>query len=109
MYSTLFHHSPLEVRKKHDMVIEFSVKGEQLSSLEYSEIIFKSTNPLLIFGAFPHDEIQMLPRELVDRKLGIYEKGLDLFAVVSQILASQHMIDSLLKEKEKEKEGVSWE
>lgn len=100
-----------ELRQKHDMIIEFSVKGEQLTSLEYSKIIFESINPLLIFGAFPHGEIKNLPRELVDKKLGIYEEGLDLFAVISQILASQHMIeeDSLSKEKGTEKQKVSWE
>ena len=82
-----------DLREKHDVIIEFSVKGDQLTSLEYSKIIFESTNPLLIFGAFPHGEIKNIPSELIDKKLGIYEKGLDLFAVISQILASQQVIE----------------
>jgi rRNA small subunit pseudouridine methyltransferase Nep1 len=99
-----------DLREKHDMIIEFSVKGEQLTSVEYSKIIFDSTNPLLIFGAFPHGEIRNLPSELVDKKLGIYEKGLDLFAVISQILASQHMIEeeSLSKEEESDDQSITW-
>ncbi len=100
-----------ELRDKHDLIVEFSVQGEQLTSLEYSKIIFESTNPLLIFGAFPHGEIKNLPDKLIDKKLGIYEKGLDLFAVISQILASQHMIeeDSLPKEEENKEKIISWE
>jgi len=100
-----------DLREKHDVIIEFSVKGDQLTSLEYSKIIFESTNPLLIFGAFPHGEIKNISSELIDKKLGIYEKGLDLFAVISQILASQHMIeeDSLSKENGSEERKVSWE
>ena len=82
-----------KLRKEHDLILEFSVKGEQLSPSEYSEIIFKATNPLLIFGAFPHGEITPIQDELVDKKLGIYQEGLDLFAVISQILASQHMLE----------------
>jgi len=99
-----------DLRQKHDMIIEFSVKGEQLTPLEYSRIIFESTNPLLIFGAFPHGEIKNLPGDLIDKKLGIYEKGLDLFSVISQILASQHMIeeDSLSKEKEADDQTITW-
>ena len=98
------------LRKKHDVIIEFSVKGEQLTSSEYSKIIFESTNPLLIFGAFPHGEIKNLPNGLIDKKLGIYEEGLDLFAVISQILASQHMIeeDTLSKEKETDEQSIDW-
>lgn len=98
-----------DLRQKHDLIIEFSVKGEQLTTSEYSEIIFKATNPLLIFGAFPHGDIQSLPKKIVDRKLGIYEEGLDLFAVISQILASQHMLDEdKLSEKNNIDQQVSW-
>ena len=99
-----------DLRKKHDVIIEFSVKGEQLSSLEYSKIIFESTNPLLIFGAFPHGEIKNIPSDMVDRKLGIYEEGLDLFAVISQILASQHMFEeeSLTRENESDDQEIPW-
>ena len=82
-----------ELRVKHDLIVEFSVKGEQLSSTDYSKIIFNATNPLLIFGAFPHGEILNLPDDFVDQKIGIYGEGLDLFAVISQILASQHMAE----------------
>jgi len=98
------------LRKEHDVILEFSVKGEQLSTSEYSEIIFKATNPLLIFGAFPHGEISYIPNELIDKKLGIYGEGLDLFAVISQILASQHMMDeNILLGKDTKDETVSWE
>ena len=99
-----------DLREKHDVIIEFSVKGDQLTSLEYSKIIFESTNPLLIFGAFPHGEIKNIPSELIDKKLGIYEKGLDLFAVISQILASQQVIEEDSHSKEEEdKQTISWE
>ncbi|TFG10121.1 hypothetical protein EU534_01390 [Candidatus Heimdallarchaeota archaeon] len=98
------------LRKEHDLIIELSVKGEQLSTSEYSKIIFNATNPLLIFGAFPHGEISDIPDELIDKKLGIYEEGLDLFAVISQILASQHMMeeDELLGKNTKN-DTLSWE
>ncbi len=99
-----------DLREKHDVIIEFSVKGDQLTSLEYSKIIFESTNPLLIFGAFPHGEIKNIPSEFIDKKLGIYEKGLDLFAVISQILAGQQVIEEDSHSKEKDdKHTISWE
>jgi rRNA small subunit pseudouridine methyltransferase Nep1 len=99
-----------ELRKEHDLVIEFSVKGEQLSPAEYSETISNAINPLLIFGAFPHGELVPIDDKLVDKRLGIYEEGLDLFAVISQILASQHMLEETkLSEKDIEDKGVSWE
>jgi len=100
-----------KLRAEHDLVIEFSVKGEQLSSSNYSKLIYDSTNPLLIFGAFPHGEIESLPHNLVDKKIAIYEEGLDLFAVVSQILASQQLYeDSLLsKSNDKTDEKLAWE
>jgi rRNA small subunit pseudouridine methyltransferase Nep1 len=98
------------LRKEHDLILEFSVKGEQLSPSEYSEIIFNATNPLLIFGAFPHGELTPIPSELVDKTLGIYEEGLDLFAVISQILASQHMLEeNKMLNKSTQTERVSWE
>ena len=96
---------------EHDLVIEFSVKGEQLSSSNYSKLIYEATNPLLIFGAFPHGEIESLPHDLVDKKIAIYEEGLDLFAVVSQILASQQLFEEnfLLKSKGEINENLAWE
>ncbi len=99
-----------ELRPKHDLIIEFSVKGEQLSSSDYSKIIFNATNPLLIFGAFPHGEISDLPNDLIDKRIGIYEEGLDLFAVISQILASQHMIEEefLARLPDSDKQSVTW-
>lgn len=98
------------LRQEHDLIIEFSVKGEQLSPSEYSEIIFNATNPLLVFGAFPHGEVIPIPSEFVDKKLGIYEEGLDLFAVISQILASQHMLEETKQAvKDSEDESISWE
>jgi len=98
------------LRQKHDLIVEFSVKGEQLSTSEYSETIFNAVNPLLIFGAFPHGEIKPIPDELIDKKLGIYGEGLDLFAVISQILASQHMLEeNRLTDKKDEKSSISWE
>lgn len=99
-----------KLRQEHDLVIEFSVKGEQLTPSEYSDIIYGATNPLLIFGAFPHGELMKIPKNLVDKKLGIYKEGLDLFAVISQILASQHMLEeNKLAEKDVETEEISWE
>lgn len=98
-----------ELRDKHDLIIEFSVKGEQKSSSEYSEIIHNAINPLLIFGAYPKGEIKSLPDDLVDRKIAIYEEGLDLFAVISQILASQQMLeDKLAKMDRSEDEKLPW-
>lgn len=98
-----------ELRQKHDLIVEFSVKGDQLSTSEYSETIFNAVNPLLIFGAFPHGEIKPIPEELLDKKLGIYGEGLDLFAVISQILASQHMLEETrLPEKKDGENGISW-
>ena len=98
-----------ELRDKHDLIIEFSVKGEQKSSSEYSEIIHNAINPLLIFGAYPKGEIKGLPDDLVDRKIAIYEEGLDLFAVISQILASQQMLeDKLAKMDRSEDEKLPW-
>ncbi|MCG3221617.1 MAG: hypothetical protein H7641_09590 [Candidatus Heimdallarchaeota archaeon] len=99
-----------ELRNKHDLVIEFSVKGEQMSSSEYSELIHNATNPLLIFGAYPQGKLRGLTDGLVDRKIAIYEEGLDLFAVISQILASQQMIEEkLAKMNLSEEEKLSWE
>ena len=100
-----------KLRLEHDLVIEFSVKGEQLSSSNYSKLIYEATNPLLIFGAFPHGEIESLPHDLVDKKIAIYEEGLDLFAVVSQILASQQLFEEnfLLKSKGEINENLAWE
>ena len=44
------------------------------------------------------------------RKIAIYEEGLDLFAVISQILASQQMIEEkLAKMNLSEEEKLSWE
>ena len=100
-----------DLRQKHDLVLEFSVQGEQLNPTEYSRLIFDAKNPLLIFGAFPHGEISNLPSEFVDKTLGIYEEGLDLFAVISQILASQHMIEEneQLADLSSKEEKISWE
>lgn len=99
-----------ELRNKHDLIIEFSVAGEQFSSTKYSKLIFEATNPLLIFGAYPHGVIRDLPKELVDKKIAIYEEGLDLFAVISQILASQHMIEEESRSQAKSDESkLSWE
>ncbi len=100
-----------ELRNNHDLVVEFSVKGEQLSSTKYSKKIYDATNPLLIFGAYPHGEIENIPNELVDKKIAIYQEGLDLFAVISQILAVQHMIDEevLLGKSENEQNNLAWE
>ncbi len=98
-----------ELRDKHDLIIEFSVKGEQKSSSEYSEIIYNAINPLLIFGAYPKGELKGLSDDLVDRKIAIYEEGLDLFAVISQILAGQQMLeDKLAKLDQSEEEQMSW-
>ena len=98
-----------KLRQEHDLILEFSVKGDQLSPSEYSETIFDAINPLLIFGAFPHGEVIPIPDDLVDKKLGIYEEGLDLFAVISQILASQHMLEeSKLAGKNDKDENLSW-
>lgn len=100
-----------ELRNNHDLIVEFSVKGEQLSSAEYSKQIFDATNPLLIFGAYPHGEIVGIPDEFVDKKIAIYQEGLDLFAVISQILAVQHMIDEevLSENSEGKQEDITWE
>jgi rRNA small subunit pseudouridine methyltransferase Nep1 len=100
-----------ELRNNHDLILEFSVKGEQLSSTKYSKQIYNATNPLLIFGAYPHGEIENIPNELVDKKIAIYQEGLDLFAVISQILAVQHMIDEevLLEKSEGEQDDLAWE
>jgi len=100
-----------ELRSDHDLIVEFSVKGEQLSSTTYSKQIYNATNPLLVFGAFPHGEIENVPNELVDKKIAIYQEGLDLFAVISQILAVQHMIDEeVISEKsESEQNNMVWE
>ncbi|MBY9000308.1 MAG: hypothetical protein KGD64_05300 [Candidatus Heimdallarchaeota archaeon] len=100
-----------ELRNKHDFIVEFSVKGEQLSSTDYSNQIYGATNPLLIFGAYPHGEMEIIPSELIDKKIAIYQEGLDLFAVISQILAVQHMIDEkvLLKTSDSEQNDLSWE
>lgn len=100
-----------ELRRDHDLVVEFSVKGEQLSSTSYSKQIYDATTPLLIFGAYPHGEIENIPNELVDKKIAIYQEGLDLFAVISQILAVQHMIDEeeLSEESESEQNNLVWE
>ena len=100
-----------ELRDNHDFIVEFSVKGEQLSSAEYSKQIYEATNPLLIFGAYPHGEMQNIPSELIDKKIAIYQEGLDLFAVISQILAVQHMIDEevLSKTTDSEQSELSWE
>ncbi len=98
-----------KLRQEHDLILEFSVKGKQLTVSEYSETIFNATNPLLIFGAFPHGGISPIAEELIDKKLGIYGEGLDLFAVISQILASQHMLEEdKLTGKKDEDETVSW-
>jgi rRNA small subunit pseudouridine methyltransferase Nep1 len=99
-----------ELRGNHDLILEFSVKGEQLSSTKYSKQIYDATNPLLIFGAYPHGEIEDIPNELVDKKIAIYQEGLDLFAVISQILAVQHMIDEevLLEKSEGEQDDLAW-
>ncbi|MHA1708013.1 MAG: hypothetical protein ACTSX6_10225 [Candidatus Heimdallarchaeaceae archaeon] len=100
-----------KLKTKHDLVLEFSVKGEKLNSKEYSKLIFEAKNPLLIFGAYPHGEISSLPKSLVDKKIAIYEEGLDLFAVISQILASQHMIEeeTLSQSLKEEPSRLSWE
>ncbi len=100
-----------ELKSKHDLIVEFSVKGEQLSSTDYSKLIYNATNPLLIFGAFPHGEISNLPDDLIDKKIGIYGEGLDLFAVISQILASQHMTEEefLSQMPVSDKESLTWE
>lgn len=99
-----------ELKDKHDLVIEFSVKGEQMSSSEYSKLIHEATNPLLIFGAYPQGEIRGLHDSLVDRKVAIYEEGLDLFAVISQILANQQMIEERLAQMNlSEEEKSFWE
>lgn len=99
-----------KLRDKHDLIIEFSVKGEQKSSSEYSELIYNATSPLLIFGAYPKGELKGLADDLVDRKIAIYEEGLDLFAVISQILAGQQMIeDKIAKMDYSEEEKLSWE
>ena len=100
-----------ELRSNHDLIIEFSVKGEQMSSTEYSRQIHGATHPLLIFGAYPHGEIENIPNELVDKKIAIYQEGLDLFAVLSQILAVQHMIDEeVITEKSgSQQSNLTWE
>jgi rRNA small subunit pseudouridine methyltransferase Nep1 len=99
-----------ELRNKHDLILEFSVKGEQMSSSEYSGLIHEATNPLLIFGAYPQGELRGLTDSLVDKKIAIYEEGLDSFAVISQILASQQMIEEkLAKMNLSEEEQLSWE
>lgn len=100
-----------ELRNEHDLIIEFSVKGEHLSSSEYSRQIYEAVNPLLIFGAYPHGELHLIPKELIDRKIAVYQEGLDLFAVISQILAVQHMIDEeILAEKSEDKQtDLTWE
>ncbi|MFW9851717.1 MAG: hypothetical protein ACFFDS_02120 [Candidatus Thorarchaeota archaeon] len=100
-----------KLRLEHDLVIEFSVKGEHLSSSNYSKLIYEATNPLLIFGAFPHGEIESLPSDLVDKKIAIYEEGLDLFAAVSQILASQQLFEENLLSKSdgQTDENLAWQ
>ena len=91
-------HSSLEnllkkLRKDHDLIIEFSVTGEHLNPEQYCNIINSALKPLLIFGAFPHGHIEKLPKELIDREVAIFERGLDLFAVISHILANLHMYE----------------
>ncbi|MHA2357425.1 MAG: hypothetical protein ACXABK_01475 [Candidatus Heimdallarchaeaceae archaeon] len=98
----------IDLKKKHDLVLEFSVKGEQLTSSEYSKLIYEATNPLLIFGAYPQGELHNIPDDLVDKKIGIYEEGLDLFAVISQILASQHVIDEEQAKMSTSNNNVAW-
>jgi rRNA small subunit pseudouridine methyltransferase Nep1 len=99
-----------ELRNKHDAIIEFSVKGEQMSSSEYSDLIYNATNPLLIFGAYPQGKLKGLDESLVDKTIAIYEEGLDLFAVISQILAGQQMIEEkYARITATEEEKISWE
>ncbi|MHA1685462.1 MAG: hypothetical protein ACTSYD_03525 [Candidatus Heimdallarchaeaceae archaeon] len=86
-------HLLIEFKKDHDLIIEFSVTGEHLNPEQYCKIINSALKPLLIFGAFPHGRIEKLPENLIDKKIAIFEKGLDLFAVISHILANLHMYE----------------
>lgn len=79
------------IRKHHDLIVEFSVTGDCLNPEQYCKIINSAKHPLLIFGAFPHGHIKTLPRDLVDRKIAIFEEGMDLFAVISHVLAHLYM------------------
>ncbi len=99
-----------ELVPNHDLVLELSVKGEKLSSDEYSKIINDSLNPLLIFGAFPHGHLTSIPENLIDYKISVFREGLDLFAVISQILASVHNVEEqvLSKEDTKKPDRLSW-
>ena len=83
-----------KLRLEHDIIIEFSVEGKKCTALEYSELIhYKSVNPLLIFGAFPHGHIKEMQKNMVDHKIAIYKDGLDLFSVIAQILGSIHTLE----------------
>jgi len=77
-----------ENREKHDIIVEFSVKGERMSLPEIAEELAKRKKPLLIFGAFQKGQIETLPESLIDKKIAIFEEGLDLFTAISHILAA---------------------
>ncbi|MHA1303586.1 MAG: 16S rRNA methyltransferase [Candidatus Heimdallarchaeaceae archaeon] len=81
-----------QLKAEHDLVLEFSVEGRNMSSREYTEILYnKAVSPLLIFGAFPHGHLDIRDSDLIDYKIAIYNEGLDLFSVIAHILASLHI------------------
>ena len=97
-----------KLRKEHDQIIEFTVEGKKLTTREYSEILHThSVNPLLIFGAFPHGHLTRFSKDLVDHRISIYEEGLDLFAVIAQILSSLHALEE--NSKKSSDVEISWE
>ena len=98
------------LRKKHDLIVEFTVNGEKMTSHQYSSLIHSRTNPLLIFGGFSTGHLKSLPKNFVDYHISIYNEGLDLFAVISHVLSSIHNFEELSLEKKETKEGenLSW-
>ncbi len=77
----------VKLRKKHDIIIVFDVDGDLKGAKEYSSLIANAKSPLLVFGAFPHGNLNSISRELYDYKISIYKQGLELFIAVSHVLS----------------------
>jgi len=86
-------------RYKHDLIIEFSVKGEKKALPSIAKAIINSSTPLLIFGAFQRGHIKTLPRDLIDKTISIFEEGLDLFTVISHVLTAVEYEEEFQQEK----------
>ncbi|MHA1352745.1 MAG: hypothetical protein ACTSPP_08175 [Candidatus Heimdallarchaeaceae archaeon] len=78
----------ISAREKHDLIVEFSQKGDVLPSREYAYLLSsRCSNPLLIFGGFSHGHLN-IDSKFVDYRLSIYPHGLELFSVISHVLAT---------------------